>query len=423
MADSFLVLLAWIICFLITLLLSILHIVFSYFSPIGLARILSDEKKSYRNDVIEKYDEVRLIVDLARNVFLLTFTVCTLLWFPRNRFWLLWFLLILLAAFFLFFDYLPRLILAILKDRALKIFLPTYPIFKFVLYPFLGLPLYFQHREEKRQAAWRQHETSEEEIETFIDEATEEGIIEQDEDELLRGVVEFGDQLVRDIMTPRTRIVAIEREATVQELKELFIKEKFSRIPVYRERLDNIEGMVMAKDLLEFSTPEFATRQIGFLIRPVHFVPETMAIKDLLKEFKKVKQKLAMVVDEHGGVSGLVTMEDVLEEIVGEIHDEYDIEESDIIMENPETYLVNGDTEIETLEELLQTELSDENFQTIGGLINQNLGRLPKKGDHLRLGELSLEILDVDEKSIKKVRIKREKSHPAPDTGKTTHEK
>ncbi len=423
MADSFLALLAWIICFLITLLLSILHIVFSYFSPIGLARILSDEKKSYRNEVIERYDEVRLVVDLARNVFLLTFAVCTLLWFPRLQLWPLWFFLVLLAAFFLFFDYLPRLILAILKDGALKIFLPTYQTFKFVLYPFLRLPLFFLHREEKRQASWREHETSKEEIETFIDEATEEGIIEKDENELLRGVVEFGDQLVRDIMTPRTRIVAIEREATVQELKELFIKEKFSRIPVYRERLDNIVGMVIAKDLLEFSAPEYATRQIDFLIRPVYFVPETMAIKDLLKEFKKVKQKLAMVVDEYGGVSGLVTMEDVLEEIVGEIHDEYDIEEPDIVVENPETYLVNGDTDIETLEELLQTELSDENFQTIGGLINQHLGRLPKKGDHLQLGELLLEILDVDEKSVKKVRIKREKSHTAPTNGKKNNEK
>jgi len=418
MVNSYLALLGWLICFLLTFWLSLLHLIFSYFSPIGLARLLSDEEKAYRDEVIEKYDEVRLVVDLGRNIFLLAFIVYTVVWFPPVRLWPLWFFLSLLAAFLLLFDYLPRLLLALLKDRALKIFLPTYRIFKLLLSPFLQLPLHFLHQEEKRQASWREHETSEEEIETFIDEATEEGIIEKDEDELLRGVVEFGDQLVREIMTPRTRIVAIERQATVAELKELFIKEKFSRLPVYRERLDNIEGMVMAKDLLEFSAPEHADRQIDFLIRPVHFVPETMAIKDLLKEFKKLKQKLAMVVDEHGGISGLVTMEDVLEEIVGEIQDEYDVEEPEIVQEKPETYLVNGDTEIEELEELLQTELSDDNFQTISGLINQHLGRLPKKGERLHLANLTIEILEVDEKSVKKVRLTREKAAPAAENKK-----
>ncbi|MBC7363171.1 MAG: HlyC/CorC family transporter [Candidatus Aminicenantes bacterium] len=418
MIGSYLALLGWIICFLITLWLSLLHIVFSYYSPIGLARILSNEEKAYREEVIEKYDEARLVVDLGRNVFLLAFIVYMVVWFPSFRLQPLWFFLSLLAAFILLFDYLPRFLLALLKDRALKIFLPSYRIFKLLLTPLVALSLHFLTQEEKRQARWREHEASEEEIETFIDEATEEGIIEKDEDELLRGVVEFGDLLVREIMTPRTRIVAIEHQARVAELKRLFIQEKFSRIPVYRERLDNIEGMVMAKDLLEFSSPEHDDRSIDFLIRPVHFVPETMAIKDLLKEFKKLKQKLAMVVDEHGGISGLVTMEDVLEEIVGEIHDEYDVEEPEIVQEKPETYLVNGDTEIEELEELLQTELSDDNFQTISGLINQHLGRLPKKGDRLQLGNLTIEILEVDDKSVKKVRLSREKAVSSAETKK-----
>lgn len=418
MGSSFIAMVGWVICFLLTFLLSLLEVIFSYYSPIGLARLLSDEEKPYREEVIEKYDEARMVVGLGRSIFLLAFVVYSVAWFPHLPLWPLWYFLSLLVAFLVLFDLLPRLILVLLKDRALKIFLPAYPVFKIVLYPFLWFPLYFMHREERRQADLRAHETSEEEIETFIDEATEEGIIEKDEDELLRGVVEFGDRLVREIMTPRTRIVAIEREATVAQLKELFIKEKFSRIPVYRERLDNIEGMVMAKDLLEFSTPEYADRPIGFLVRPVNFVPETMVIKDLLKEFKKMKQKLAMVVDEHGGVAGLVTMEDVLEEIVGEIQDEYDVEEPEIIVEKPESYLVNGHTEIEELEELLQTELSDENFQTIGGLINQHLGRLPKKGERIQLAGLTIEVLEVDEKSVRKVRLSREKSTPPSETKK-----
>jgi len=398
-----------ILSFLITFLLSLFQIIFSYFSRVGFSRVLGEEKKSLREDIVDHYDELKIAIEYGRNIFLIAFLIYAFLILPVLAKWPFWVFLILLVVYVLVFDYLPRLVFLLLKEKTLRFCLPALRFFKLLFYPLLILPGLLLNKEEKRQAKWHERETSEEEIETFIDQATEEGIIEKDQNELLRGVVEFGDRVVREIMTPRTRIVAIEKEATVEELKDLFIREKYSRIPVYKDRLDNIEGMVMAKDLLEFSRENQAGLKIDFLVRPVVFVPETMAVKELLKEFKKVKQKMAIVVDEHGGVSGLVTMEDLLEEIVGEIQDEYDTEEAQIIVEKPGSYLIQGETEVEELEELLDSELSEDDFLTVNGLINQRLGRLPRKGEKLEIAGAMFEILEVDDKSVKRARVTRSK--------------
>ncbi len=398
-----------ILSFLLTFILSFLNVVFSAYSRIGFSRIL-EENSPLKEEVLEHYDELKIAIDYGRIAFLLAFVIYTCLIFPGLAGWPFWGFLLFLALYLLFFDYLPRLLLLALGEKHLRFFLPVLFPVKFILAPLLLLPRNFLRKEEERQATWRTHETTDEEIETFIDEATEEGIIEKDQNELLRGVVEFGDQMVREIMTPRSRVVAVDIETTVGQLVEVFVREKYSRIPVYRERLDNIQGMVMAKDLLEFSDPEQAGRKIDFLVRPVMFVPETMAVSRLLKEFKKVKQKLAIVIDEYGGVSGLVTMEDLLEEIVGEIQDEYDTEEPQIVAERPDTYLVQGETEVEDLEELLGNELSDENLLTVNGLLQQHLGRLPRPGEKLELAGLSFEILEVDDKSIRKVRVNRKRA-------------
>ncbi|MGB9893376.1 MAG: hemolysin family protein [Candidatus Saccharicenans sp.] len=393
--------------FLLTFLLSFFQIIFSYFSRISFSRFLGEEKNSLKEEILEHYDELKIIIDYGRNLSFLAFLIYLFLILPGFTKWPFWYFILILIACLLFFDYLPRLVFSWLKEKSLKLFLPALRPLQLILTPLLIVPRFFLSREEQWQSGQREREASEEEIETFIDEATEEGIIEKDENELLRGVVEFGDRLVREIMTPRTRMVAVEKETSIKEMKEVFIREKYSRIPVYKERLDNIEGMVMAKDLLEYIQEQNDDRKIDFLIRPVLFVPETMVVKDLLKEFKKAKQKLAIVVDEYGGVSGLVTMEDLLEEIVGEIQDEYDLEEPQIIVEKPDSFLVRGETEVEELEELLDFELSQENFLTVSGLLLQHFGHLPKKAEKLELAGLSFEVLEVDDKSIKKVRLTR----------------
>jgi len=400
----------FILSFILTFILSLLHIIFSLYSRIGFSRLL-EENSRLKEEILEHYDELKIAIDYGRIIFWLAFVIYACLLFPALIRWPFWGFLLLLPTCFLLFDYWPRFLLLIMKEKHLKFFLPVITPIKFLLFPLLLLPRFFLKREAERQAASRQHEASDEEIETFIDEATEEGIIEKDQNELLRGVVEFGEKQVREIMTPRSRIVAVDADTSVGQLKEVFVREKYSRLPVYyRGQLDNITGMVMAKDLLEFSDPEQAGRKIDFLIRPALFVPETMAVKKLLKEFKKNKLKLALVINEYGGVSGLVTMEDLLEEIVGEIQDEYDTEEPQIVAEKPDTYLVQGETEVEELEELLGSELSDENLLTINGLLQQHLGRLPRPGEKLELANLSFEILEVDDKSIRKVRLTRKQS-------------
>jgi len=409
-SSSALELFGLVISALICFLMSVFYIIFSYHSRIGFSRLLDHEKSEIKQKVLDHYDELKIAVDYARLIFFLAFVVYTYRLWPKVNLWPLWLFLGLVLIYIVLFDYLPRLTFYCLKGRGLAIFLPVLRVLIWLLTPILLLPRFLLKKEESRQATDRSHEASDQEIETFIDEATEEGIIEKDENELLRGVVEFGDRLVREIMTPRTRIVAIEREATIRELKELICREKYSRIPVYKERLDNIEGMVIAKDLLEYSDEQQANRKIDFLIRPVMFVPETMMVKELLKEFKKARQKMAVVVDEYGGVAGLVTMEDLLEEIVGDIQDEYDVEEPPIIVEQPDTYLVRGEAEIEDLEEITGTELAEDDFLTVNGLLNQCLGRLPRKGETVKIGELNFEVLEVNDKSIKKVRLTRSPS-------------
>jgi CBS domain containing-hemolysin-like protein len=253
-----------------------------------------------------------------------------------------------------------------------------------------------------------QREASEEEIQVLIDEAKEEGIIEKEEGVLLKSVVEFGDTIVREIMTPRVSMACIPVGTTIHKLRDLVIKEKHSRIPVYKERIDNIEGIVIAKDLLEYSADKFKNFSLESLIRPVYFVPESMKVSELLKEFQKRKQKLAIVVDEHGGVSGLVTMEDLMEEIVGEIQDEYDKDEVQVIKEGPGDYVVFGDVEVEKLEDLFGTELSEDDYvMTVGGFITHHLGRLPDQSEKIEIKGLFFEILEVEQKRIKRLRIRK----------------
>jgi len=220
-------------------------------------------------------------------------------------------------------------------------------------------------------------------------------------------VVEFGDTIVREVMTPRVDMVCIRRDATIQKLRHLFIVEKYSRIPVYRDRIDGVDGLVMAKDLLAYSEKEFDEASIEPLVRPLLFVPESMKVADLLKELQKAKQKLAVVVDEHGGVSGLVTMEDVFEVIVGEIQDEYDAEEAQIVQNGPADYTVSGAAKVEEIEDLFDMELADDDFITVSGLVAQALGRLPTKGERLTIGRLIVDVLDVDQKRIKKLRMRK----------------
>lgn len=391
------------LCFLAAFLFSLFYMCLSSLSKISLSRSLEDSEKQERSKLIELYDELKISVEIMRCFFLIAFFIYLYVMIPRSRYWPLWLLLASFGIYFLLFDALPRLINIFNRKRILSIFLAAYNILYILTKPLLIITKIKNQEKEVEE----QREASEEEIRALIEEAKEEGIIEMEEGVLLKSVVEFGDTIVREIMTPRVSMICIRKDATVKKLRELVIQEKHSRIPVYKDRVDNIEGVVNAKDLLEYSEDKLKDSSIEALIRPVFFVPESMKVAELLKELQKRKQKLTVVVDEHGGVSGLVTMEDLMEEIVGEIQDEYDKDIARVIEKGPNEYIVSGSTEVEEIEDLFDMDLSEDDFITMSGMITHHLGRLPELGEKIDLKGLSMEILDVDQKRIKKLRLNK----------------
>lgn len=387
--------------FAVVFLLSLFHVALGITSRISLSRSLEDKNKDTRHQILDIFEELKVAVELLRVFFLVAFFVYLFTIFPKLRFWPLWLFLIACGTYLIFFELLPRLFNSLNRKRVLEFFLPSFKIPYLLMKPFL----FFARIKAAAPELEEPREASEEEIQALIEEAKEEGIIEKEEGVLLKSVVEFGDTVVKEIMTPRVSMICIRQDATLERLRNLVIREKHSRIPVYKEGVDNIVGIVLAKDLLEYSDDAHKQNAIDPLIRPVSFIPESMKVPELLKELQRKKQKLAIVVDEHGGVSGLVTMEDLVEEIVGEIQDEYDRDEGQIVQKGPLDYVVSGDADVEDLEELFDMDLAENDYITIGGLITHALGRFPDPGERVEIKGLSLEILDVDEKRIKKLRI------------------
>lgn len=403
MEISYALWVGFVLSFLAAFLLSLFYLSFISFSRISLSRFLEEKDKNFRSEILNIYDELKVALVYTRILFIIAFLVYLYLIFPQSRFWPLCLFFLSFVIYLIFFDIVPRLLNSWNRNKILGLFLPSY---KFPYY--LAKPLLFLAKmkpSEKEEEI--EHEASEEEIQVFIDEAKEEGIIEKEEGVLLKSVVEFGDTVVREIMTPRVDMICIRKDADIITLRDLVSKEKHSRIPVYKDRVDNIEGVVIAKDLLEYSEDRHKKSPIEPLIRPVYFVPESMKVARLLKEFQKRKQKLAIVVDEHGGVSGLVTMEDLVEEIVGEIQDEYDRDEGQITKEGPFDYVVSGDADVEEIEDLFDLDLAADDYITMSGFITHHLGRFPQKGEKIEIKDLSLEILDIDQKRIKSIRVKK----------------
>ncbi len=390
--------------FLAAFFLSLLTIALNSATKISISRLLEDKKKEFRDKILTFFDELKISAEIARSFFLIASIVYLYVAFPGVYHSPLWFFL---GAFFIYlvlFELIPRLIISAYSEKILSFFFSS-PKIPFLLSKPLIILAKLRTTEKEPE---EQREASEEEIQVLIDEAKEEGIIEKEDEILLKSVVEFGDTVVHEIMTPRVSMVCIKNKANIRQLRELVIKEKHSRIPVYKDRIDNIEGIIIAKDLLEYSADELKNHSLKPLVRPVYFIPESMKVSELLKEFQKRKQKLAIVIDEHGGVSGLVTMEDLMEEIVGEIQDEYDQDEIQIIKQGPGDYIVSGDAEVEKVENLFDLDLAKNDFITVGGLITHHLGRLPKAGEKIEVKGLSMEILEVGQKRIKKLRIRKQ---------------
>jgi putative hemolysin len=224
---------------------------------------------------------------------------------------------------------------------------------------------------------------------------------------LLRSVVEFGETLVREVMTPRPDIVAIREDATLAELRALVREQEYSRFPVYRDSLDNIVGIVVVKDLISLEEAAGASRPISAILRPAYFVPETKRVAELLKEFQRRQVQLAVVVDEYGGTAGLVTMEDLLEEIVGEIRDEYDVEAEPVVDEGHGSFIFSGKVNIDEVRDRLGVQIEPGGFETVGGYLLARLGRVPAVGERFEVDDLAVEVLEAERRRIHKVRLRR----------------
>ena len=252
--------------------------------------------------------------------------------------------------------------------------------------------------------------TSQEGIEALVEAAEQEGILERDEAEMIEQVVEFSDKRVLEFMTPRPSIVAIRASATVEELRELLVEMKFSRLPVYEESLDDVIGVVLARDLLEIPEDEARRRLVRELVRPVLFVPETKYGSDLLKEMQRRNQQMAIVMDEHGSVAGVVTVEDLVEEIVGEIGEEDKEPAPDAVRDPDGSLILRGSVSVEKVQELFGVEwdVAGEKYATtIAGLLNHIAGHVPSAGEQIEFGGLRFEILEANQRKVLRLRARR----------------
>lgn len=246
------------------------------------------------------------------------------------------------------------------------------------------------------------------EIQELLEEGEEHGLISPLEEKMINSILEFRQTYASEIMTPAVEVVSFDESAPMSELIEVVIESGFTRIPIYRENPDHVIGAIHAKDLLKLcARPDPDPSNLADYLRPVYFISEAKPIDDLLREFQKRKVHMAMVTDEFGTVRGLITLEDILEEIVGEIDDEYDEEEQHIEVIDEETIQVHAWVDIEKMEEHFDTELPDGPYESVGGLVIHLLGRLARTGDAITIGGFRFEVKSASARRIKTIRISR----------------
>ena len=230
---------------------------------------------------------------------------------------------------------------------------------------------------------------------------------EAEEHALLQSVVEFGDTLVREVMTPRPDIVAVPSDATLDELRKLFTEQQYSRLPVFEKNLDSVTGFVFVKDLVALGNRLGSDRVVEELLRPAYVVPETKRVAELLKELQRKHVQSAVVHDEYGGTAGLVTIEDLLEEIVGEIRDEYDVETDPIIEEKNDIFVFSGGVSIDDMAKRLGVTIESQGFETVAGYVLARLGRVPQVGENFDIDDVNVSVLEAERRRVHRVRLQR----------------
>jgi len=267
--------------------------------------------------------------------------------------------------------------------------------------------LRFKHRKKPSQPDLQK------EIQQLIDVGEEEGLLSEDEGEMIQSILSFSDTLAREIMVPRTDAIIISADTQVEELLQLVIQEGHSRFPVHGGSIDNIIGILHVKDLLSCWSEDHL--DLKDIVRTPYFIPETKKISHLLKELRDKKSHMAIVIDEYGGTAGLVTIEDIIEEIIGEIHDEYDNEDTLMVATDEGDLLVDARLEIEKLVEHFNLDVPKGNFESVGGFIISLLGRVPQPHETITHAPLEMTIESADARKIRKVRVRVRKEEVHPD--------
>jgi CBS domain containing-hemolysin-like protein len=250
--------------------------------------------------------------------------------------------------------------------------------------------------------------TPAENIEALISAGQEEGLIEEQDRKLIQSVVEFGDKVVREVMTPRPRIIAIPADSTLEELRQLVIHEQYSRVPVFEKNIDQITGFVHVRDMFELEEDERSKRLVRELVRPIPFVPETKPVSDLMRHMQQENTHMVIVVDEYGNTAGLATMEDLLEVIIGEILDEHE-PSTDVLEDGHGGFIVAGNFDLDRVADLFESFHREEDVEstTVGGLVSEWLGRVPKAGELVDRDGIRVEVLASDEWRVEQVRISK----------------
>jgi len=305
---------------------------------------------------------------------------------------------------------LPSIIVRRNPEAVLAALLPPFDYLARAMSPISGglVRLLSGSKAERQIAAQEQKEEEPGEVaHAYLEAGEEQGLIEEDERRLLQSIVDFGDTLVREVMTPRPDIHAIPADTSVAELRAIFREQEYSRFPVYKDNLDNIVGIIRIKDLLQIDDGALDERPITPLVRPATFVPETKRVPELLKEFQRRQVQMAIVVDEYGGTAGLVTIEDLLEQIVGEIRDEDDVESEPIVDEGNGSYVFSAKVSFDELRDRLGLAVEPEGFETVGGYILTRVGRVPAVGETFEVDGLFAEVLEAERRRIHKVRFRK----------------
>jgi CBS domain containing-hemolysin-like protein len=399
--------------------LSIIKTAYESLSEVSLRVMVSERESSHRarffRELLENRQKFELILVLGTQLSIALIAIFLTHVFTTSGLQspLLIAFLAILAVILLFRQFVPRLIVQNRPERMLWLMLPPfeifYRIFSILVMPLVRLLERFKTEEDEEALTEEvdEEEAAAQEVEAFIEVAEEEGIIEEDEGELIQSVIEFGDTLVGEVMRPRTQIVAIPITATVEDARQLIIEKKYSRIPVYQEIIDDIKGIVYVRDLLAYCEPDKLHTPVSAVMRDVHNVPETKPIDDLLEDMQREKVQMAIVIDEYGGVAGLITVEDIIEEVMGEIEDE-DRAHIDKPIERLDdgSYELEGSTEIKVVENLFERDIEADDFTTIAGLLMNELNRVPVVGEKLEFKGIEFEVLDADAQKVNKVKLR-----------------